>query len=76
MENWHSRFLKKAQCRRDFVNVWGPIFGVLASVLLLLLMGKHGGVAWWIILVVLAFAAGWVWAFCMWYFVEKQHERE
>lgn len=52
--------------RRNFMKYGVASVGVPGAVGLLWMFGGNGGVGWWLFLVVLALAAGWMWAYLMW----------
>ena len=51
----------------NFMKVAGSSFGVLFGIVLVWQLGAYGGVGWWLFLGVLAAAAGWCWAYGMWF---------
>src|SRR5262249_26493285 len=50
-------------------------FGTLAAVAQLWQFGAYGGFAWWLFLVALAYAGGWMWSFFMWQAMKGNIER-
>jgi hypothetical protein len=66
------RYLKD---RRGFIKVATASFAVPFAVAVLWMFGAHGGLGWWLFLVVLALGAGWLWASAMWLVVKSDLER-
>jgi hypothetical protein len=52
--------------RKNFVNVASVIFGTICSAGLIWWFGSAMHFAWWLLLVVVAFAGGRLWAVLMW----------
>jgi len=61
--------------KRNFIKAGATSVGVLSAVPLLWMLGHHGGVGWWLFLVVVAFLAGWGWAYFMWLAFENDFRR-
>lgn len=53
--------------RRNFTRVTTAAFGVLYGVPMLWMFGKYGGVGWWLVIALIAFAVARLWAFMMWF---------
>jgi fatty acid desaturase len=53
--------------RRNFTRVTTAAFAVLYGVLLLWMFGGYGGVEWWLVIALIAFAVARLWAFVMWF---------
>lgn len=73
--NLRVRFAKYLQHRHNFIKFGVASVGVPGAVGLLWMFGGHGGVGWWLFLVVLGLAAGWAWAFFMWQVCESDIRR-
>lgn len=61
-----TRFRLFMSERRNFVRVATLAFGILFASWSLSIVGGRGGAAWWLFVVAVAFAMGWVWAIGMW----------
>jgi hypothetical protein len=61
--------------RSNFIKVGTVGFGVPFAIAALWIAGKYGGLAWWVLLIALALAAGWMWASLMWLAVRSDIER-
>ena len=61
--------------KRNFIKVGTVGFGVPFAIAALWIAGKYGGLAWWLFLIALALAAGWVWASLMWLAVKNDLEK-
>jgi hypothetical protein len=61
--------------QRNFIKVGTVGFGVAFATAALWIAGKYGGLAWWLFLIALALAAGWVWASLMWLAIKSDIER-
>ena len=59
--------------RSSFVKSGLLGFGTLFGIWLVWFVGAIGGPGWWLFLVVLAYAAGWVWAQAMWLVVGRAY---
>jgi len=69
------RFGKYLQHRPNFMKVAAATFGVPFAVAVLWMFGAYGGPSWWLLLVAVALATGWFWAYFMWFAVEKEIRR-
>jgi len=67
--------VKHLRDKRSFIKVETVAFGVPFAVAELWMFGAHGGVGWWLFLVVLAFAGAWIWASLMWLVLKNDLRR-
>lgn len=75
MKSVRVSFGKYLQDKSNFIRVGTVGIGVPAAVGLLWMFGGHGGVGWWLYLVVLAFGGGWLWAVFMWLVFKNDIQR-
>ena len=67
-----------AEClctEQSFRRIGGLSFGTLFALFLLWQIGDEGAFDWWLILVGVAYGAGWVWAFLMWHVMKRDSQR-
>lgn len=69
------RFARYLQHRPNFMKVAALSFGLPFAVGMLWMFGSYGGFMLWLLLVLLAVPAGWIWAYFMWFVLENDIRR-
>ena len=61
--------------RRNFIKASTAMFGIPFGIWMLWLVEAVGGPGWWLFVVVVSLAAGWLWGYLMWLVVKNDFER-
>jgi Na+/melibiose symporter-like transporter len=70
-----AKFGKYLQEKSNFIKAGTICFSALFAPAVLWIAGEHGGVGWWLLLVLLSVLAGWAWAVGMWFVLKDDIQR-
>ncbi len=66
LTSWLGRWGKYNRTRGNFLKSASLLFGLITSILSLLVFGKNGGIGFWAFLIAACFVGGYVWGIVMW----------